>query len=137
LAQVVDASVAIAWCATTQANPLTDATFEAVAARGGHVPSVFWFEVLYVLAGLEQRRVVTAVDVDTFTGKLAVLALTVDASYASPMMEALQAMARRYRLNIYDAAYLELALRTGLPLATRDEKLARAAEQAGVTLFTP
>jgi predicted nucleic acid-binding protein len=136
VAQVIDASVAVAWCATTQASPLTDAAFELAVEQGGHVPAQFWFEVLHGLARLERNRAVERVTVDTFVEKLAVLALRIDGAYSSADMLRLHRTARRYVLNIYDAAYLELALRLGLPLATRDASLARAAKAAGVPLFS-
>lgn len=137
MAQVLDASVGIAWCVTTQATALTDAAFEAVAATGARVPSIFWFEVLYALNGLAQRQVVARADVDTFITKLAALTIVIDEARSSTDMATLNVMSRHHRVSIYDAAYLDLALRTGLPLATRDTRLARAAESAGVTLFKP
>jgi predicted nucleic acid-binding protein len=79
---------------------------------------------------------VERVTVDTFAEKLAALALRIDGAYSSADMLRLHRTARRYGLNTYDATYLELALRLGVPLATRDATLARAAKEAGVPLFS-
>lgn len=137
MAQVIDASVAIAWCVRSQATPLTDAALAAVVATGGRVPSPFWFEVLYGLAVLQRRHVVLAGVVDEFLVNLSELMLAVGATPSPEQMIDLRRLASRYDLSIYDAAYLDLALRSGLPLVTRDVALARAAEQAGAVLFTP
>ena len=54
-----------------------------------------------------------------------------------PSYDAVFALAARYALTVYDAAYLELAIREGLPVATLDNALTRAAEQSGVAVFKP
>jgi predicted nucleic acid-binding protein len=136
MAQVIDASVAIAWCAPSQANQLTDAALNAVGEGGAHVPTPFWYEVLYGLAGLEFRGIVRRADVDDFLSDAKAMNLVVDSAPDTAGMVELHYLARRYSLSIFDAAYLDLAARLGLPLATRDATLARAAERAGVTLFT-
>ena len=135
MAQVVDASIAIAWCAPTQATSFTRAALKAVIEDGGHVPAQFWFEVLYSVARLERRGIIARVEADEFVHLLSTLPITIAAALSSSDMVRLHAIARHYGLKIYDAAYLELALRTDLPLATRDDLLADAARQAGATLF--
>ena len=141
MAQVVDASIAIAWCAPTQATSFTRAALKAVIEDGGHVPAQFWFEVLYSVARLERRGIGplrTGLHLrDEFVHLLSTLPITIAAALSSSDMVRLHAIARHYGLKIYDAAYLELALRTDLPLATRDDLLADAARQAGATLFAP
>lgn len=135
MAQIIDASVAIAWCARRQATPLTEAALSAVSERGGHVPSIFWFEVLYGFAGLISRGILDPADAETFQSSIGQLQLTVDPAKTATEMIVLHRLARQFDLSIYDAAYLELALRLGLPLATRDASLVRAATAAGATLF--
>ncbi len=77
------------------------------------------------------------IDIDEFTIRLSQLPLVIDRSLDGAGMIGLQAIARRYSLNVYDASYVELALRTNAPLATRDAGLAKAAVAAGAALFTP
>jgi predicted nucleic acid-binding protein len=136
MAQVIDASVAIAWCAPSQATALTRAALKAVMDQGGCIPSPFWFEVIYGLAALERRQLMTGAEVEAFLVDLSEMALTLDQGLELAEMIALRELAGRHGLNIYDAAYLELALRLRLPLATRDSSLARAATAAGVPLFS-
>ncbi|HEX2216947.1 MAG TPA: type II toxin-antitoxin system VapC family toxin [Xanthobacteraceae bacterium] len=127
--------MAIAWCATTQADAFTNAVFERVLASGGHVPAVFWFEVVHGLRRLERTGTLTQEIADQFVEKLAALPLIVDAPYASEDIVHLHGIARKLALTIYDASYVELALRLGLPLATRDRFLADATRNAGATLL--
>jgi predicted nucleic acid-binding protein len=136
VAQVIDASVAIGWCAASQATSFTEAVLEAVLKSGGHVPAIFWFEVFHGLRGLEYRRIIPTTHIDEFAAKIADFMLMIDAASKPEIIIDIHRLARRYGLNIYDAAYLELALRLGLPLATRDASLARAAREAGVPLFS-
>jgi predicted nucleic acid-binding protein len=137
VAQVIDASIAVAWCVHTQATHLSDAALTAVIESGGHVPAQFWFEVLHSLIRSEQRGLVSRSNVDEFITQLAEHALTIDRAYDATEIIKLYRMARQYRLKVYDAAYLELALRMGVPLATRDAALAQAARAAGVELLRP
>jgi predicted nucleic acid-binding protein len=135
VAQVIDASVAIAWCAPSQANALTRAALMAVVEDGASAPAPFLFEVIYGLARLERRRLISQADAREFLIDLSDLALALDHEIELQHMIDLRRLAANYELNIFDASYLELALRTGLPLATRDKALARAATAAGVPLF--
>jgi predicted nucleic acid-binding protein len=137
VAQVLDASVAIAWCATNQATPLTTAALKSVLADGAAVPSPFWFEVLYVLTGLMQRRMIRQDDFEIFLDEVSRLDITVDRAFDTDEMIKLHRLAEQYSLTIYDASYLDLALRSGLRLATRDASLASAAERAGAWLYRP
>jgi predicted nucleic acid-binding protein len=136
LAQVIDASVAIAWCVQSQSTAITIASLKYAIANGGYVPPTFWFEVLHGLARLERRGTVSRIDIDEFTRLLSDLSFVIDGPLDAAAMIGLEIMARRHSLNIYDASYVELALRTRTPLATRDAALAKAATAAGATLFT-
>jgi predicted nucleic acid-binding protein len=136
MAQVIDASIAIAWCVPSQSTPASVSALKSTFADGGYVPAQFWFEVLHGLARSERRGAVLRAEVDEFVGLLSKLSLKIDTAYDNAAMVRLHVMARHHALSIYDASYLELALRVGLPLATRDAALARAARAAGVALFS-
>jgi predicted nucleic acid-binding protein len=73
--------------------------------------------------------------IDIGLAQLRALPLREDGSKTLDRLHDIVSLARRHELRIADAAYLELAVRTALPLATRDAALARAAEAAGVALF--
>ena len=79
---------------------------------------------------------ISRIEIDERTRLLSDLSIVIDRPLDAADMLGLELMARRYSLSIYDASYLELALRMKAPLVTRDLTLARAAKAAGATLFT-
>ena len=88
-----------------------------------------------VIAKAEARALVTEARSEAFLEMLEEIEIEVDAAtFAHALSDTLQ-LARRYKPSAYDAPYLELALRTGLPLATLDEDLQKAAKKAGVKKF--
>jgi predicted nucleic acid-binding protein len=135
--QVIDASVILAWFVRSQADAMTAASLEAATDGGGHIPAHALFEVFHGLAGLERRRLMSKEAVDGFVGRIGALPLNIDRSYDPTEMAKLHDLSRHAGLSIYDASYLELALRLDLPLATRDVRLATAAQKAGAKLFAP
>jgi len=132
---VVDASVAAAWCFDDEVSPFTEAALDEVVRNGARVPALWLVEMTNVLAMAERRGRLDAERVDGFLEGL--LALPVDLDHGEPgvLWPALVRIARAQRLTAYEAAYLELAMRLGLPLATQDASLRTAAERVGVTLF--
>ncbi len=99
------------------------------------VPMTWELEVANVIAKAEEKALVTEARSGAFLEMLEDVDIEVDtATFAHALSDTLQ-LARRYQLSAYDASYLELALRTGLPLATLDEDLQKAARKAGVKKF--
>jgi predicted nucleic acid-binding protein len=137
VAQVLDASVAVAWCATNQATTLTQAALIEVIAHGALVPSSFWHEVFHGLARLTRRGIVQLDEIEVFIKDVSALDFSIDPARETNEMIALYQLSQQNALSIYDAGYLELALRSGLPLATNDKALASAARDNGVVLFAP
>ena len=135
MALVIDASIAVGWVARAHATALTNAALSLVAREFGCVPSCFGIEVTRALRDHERRNLLTADMVDIGLAQLRALPLREDSSRTLDRAPDIVALARRHALRIADAAYLELAVRMALPLATRDVSLARAAQAAGVTLF--
>jgi predicted nucleic acid-binding protein len=132
---IVDVSVALAWNVAEQATPLAERAADHVAEHGGAVPFHFHLELCNALLVLERRRRLTRHDVDTALQNMTLLNLVQDEGPDGTIDEIVLPLARRHALSAYDAAYLELALRTELPLATRDRALAAAARKAGARLF--
>jgi predicted nucleic acid-binding protein len=85
----------------------------------------------------ERRKRATEAKVTTFLGLLKSLPIRIDDSTASQAWQETISLARLHGLSVYDAAYLELALRLGLPLATLDGRLKAAADAAGVLGYEP
>ncbi|MBK7665250.1 MAG: type II toxin-antitoxin system VapC family toxin [Candidatus Methylophosphatis roskildensis] len=135
---VLDASVALLWL-VPETNPTgadyASATLMALKESQAVVPSLFALEAANVVGKVEARGVVTEADSQRFIALLGRLDMVTDQATATHALGDTLNLARRYRLSAYDAAYLELALRTGLPLATLDADLARAATTAGAPIF--
>ncbi len=107
---------------------LTQDTGEAL------VPGVWPLEVANVLVKAQAKGLVSEARASAFVGLLAEMAITADASTAARALGDTLQLARRFKLSSYDASYLELALREGLPLATLDADLQSAVLQVGGTL---
>ena len=137
MAKVLDASVAIAWCAPNQATALTRAALVDVIENGALVPSSFWYQVFHGLARLQRRGIVSQDEIEDFVTHVSEFDFSVDPARNTAEMVDLYQLSQHAALNIYDAGYLELALRSGLPLATTDRALASAARDAGVAMFNP
>ena len=135
---VLDASVALLWLApeTNRAGvEYAVATLMALKESQAVAPSLLALEAANVVAKLESRGVVTEADSQRFIALLGRLNIVTDPATAARALGDTLNLARRHRLSAYDAAYLEVALRKGLPLATLDASLARAATTAGVPIF--
>jgi len=137
---VLDASVALSWLlrdADAREASYAFAVLKALRAGGvaASVPTIWGLEIANVLARAERKDQITEAQSESFLGLLQALQIEADsATFAQALTDTLQ-LARRYRLSSYDASYLELALRTALPMATLDEDLRRAALKAGVKHF--
>ncbi|HRK38874.1 MAG TPA: type II toxin-antitoxin system VapC family toxin [Burkholderiaceae bacterium] len=135
---VLDASVALLWLvpATNPAGvDYAEATLVALKDAQAVVPSLWALEVANVVAKLEAKAIVTEADSQRYVALLSKLHIVTDPATATHALGDTLNLARRYRLSAYDAAYLELALRTGLPLATLDAGLVKAATTAGVQIL--
>ena len=127
---VLDASAALAWALPEQ-SPAAEAARLRIAADPALVPALWWFELRNGVIVNERRGRIAEAESGRFLQRMSALPIVFD---HSPHETTLMALARRHRLTVYDAAYLELALREGVPLATLDEPLASAAASEGVDL---
>ena len=96
------------------------------------VPSLWWFEIRNILVVNERRKRITESDTGVFLRDLAGLRIRID---REPEEGAVLRLARTHRLSVYDASYLELAMREAIPLATLDGELAAAARMEGTRLL--
>jgi predicted nucleic acid-binding protein len=129
---VLDASIAAAWAFRDEDHGDAASALALIRTNEAHVPSLWWFEVRNTLIVSERRRRLTEADTAAFLRELSRLAIVVD---RAPEEQAVLALARHHRLTVYDAAYLELARRERLPLATLDTALASAARKEKVSLI--
>jgi predicted nucleic acid-binding protein len=99
------------------------------------VPALFFLEAANVLARAEKRGLITPSASLSFTELIKSLPIKADERAAIDLLDLVAPVARRYALTAYDSAYLELAIRLNLPLATLDEALIKAAKKANATIF--
>lgn len=134
---VLDNSVTVRWCfGDGKPSELAYAAEILDALRGtqARVPAIWGLEVANVLARAEDRGLITEARSEAFLALLRRLHIDSDLETSAQSLGNTLQLARRYRLSSYDAAYLELALREGLALATLDDDLRKAAMRAGVTI---
>ena len=133
---VADASVAIAWVHPAQATVDTDAMLDHLAAGDSLVVPALWaLEVTNALTILRRRRKLTADETRMAINILRDLPMTIDHEGTAVAFTRLVDLAWEHGLTVYDATYLELAIRRKLPLASNDVHLKQAATRSGVTLW--
>ncbi len=132
---VLDSSIALTWCFDDETSPDTERLLDRVRDEGAIVPGLWYVELGNVLLQAEKRGRIT---VSGVAGRLALLRdlpLTTDQETTARAWREILALARTEGLTTYDATYLELALRHGRPLLTKDKDLAAAARRLGVVVL--
>jgi predicted nucleic acid-binding protein len=132
---VVDASVALAWCFPDEASEHADAVLVALKGQAIVVPAVWGLEIANAMLAGERRKRLKQPEILRFLALLEGLSIVQDGQAVSESVSNVLPLARHYDLSAYDAAYLELSIRLGVPLATLDAKLQKAAQRAGVKIF--
>ncbi len=132
---VLDVSLTCAWCFADEASAEAWSLLERLKIGRAHVPSLWLWETGNVLIQAGRRSRITSAAIRTFLGLLENLPIAIDQANVRTAWHDTLALAGSHRLTSYDAAYLELALRLGLPLASRDQALNAVASQEGVPLL--
>ena len=128
---VIDNSVFMAWCMGDEDDPTANNAMLRMIDEGGVVPRIWWYELRNALLMNERRGRISQQQVlDTLADSQA-LGISIDDGHDEAQVLDL---ARRLELTVYDSAYLEVALRRSLPLATLDDRLRKAAETIGVAV---
>jgi len=135
---VLDNSVAMRWLLAS--NKTTDQRYaesvlKSLANAEAIVPNLWHLEAANVLLGATNRNEIEVSELERFTVQLENLPISIDTLTAHQVFGHTISLANAYRLSSYDAAYLELALREGLPLATLDKDLLRAAKRSDVEIY--
>ena len=136
---ILDNSVTMRWFfgdGKPQELAYAGKVLDAMQNARARVPATWGLEVANVIAKAEAKGWVTEARSEAFLEMLDGVDVEVDAATFSHALSHTLQLARRYKLSSYDASYLELALRLGLPLATLDEDLQKAAKKAGVKRFS-
>lgn len=131
---VLDCSVAISWCLVDENDDYANAILAMMPDSEAFVPGIWSLEIANVLLVAERRNRMTQEQSEQAIALLQSLLIQVDTATDANALGATLTLGRQEGLAAYDAAYLELALRLGLPLATLDNRLALAATRCGVGL---
>jgi len=132
---VVDASVALAWCFPDEASDYADAVLVALEGQTILVPAIWGSEIANAVLAGERSKRLRQPEIRRFATLLGSLSLVQDTQPVCDHVGNVLPLAREYGLSAYGAAYLELSIRHGAPLATLDGKLRKAAQKAGIRTF--
>jgi predicted nucleic acid-binding protein len=132
---VIDASVALAWCFPDEASEYADGVLVALDGRTAIVPAIWQVEVANALLVGERRKRIRQPEARRFIELLKGLSILEDGQPFAETVSNLLPLAREYDLSAYDAAYLDVAVRHGAPLATLDKALQKAGRAAGLKIF--
>jgi predicted nucleic acid-binding protein len=132
---VIDASLTVSWYFEDETTPATEAILESVSETGATVPTLWRLEVANAFQSAIRRKRITAPYRDQSLAELTNMPITIDADTNVYAWTTTLRIAERFALTIYDSAYLELAQRRSLPLATLDAELREAAAALGVTVL--
>jgi predicted nucleic acid-binding protein len=134
---IVDCSMAMAWYFKDKATPYTNSVLASLATERAVVPVQWPLEVANVLLMAERRRRSNQTRAAKWLRYLSALPIAIDQETPFRSFDPIINLARSQKLTAYDASYLELAVRRGLPLATLDRDLKKAAQVVGVSLYLP
>jgi predicted nucleic acid-binding protein len=112
-----------------EAHPIAEAALDLIQTSGAVAPSIWWFEVRNAFVVAERRKRISKAVTRKVVGALEMLPITVDRAAVG---DTLMRLARAHGLSVYDAAYLELAMRISAPLASLDRALIKAARTEDV-----
>lgn len=129
---VLDASVTACWAFNDEKHSHADTAFALIQRDEAVVPSLWWFEIRNMLVIGERRKRIAESDTAAFLRYLSLFSVRTD---KLPDEAQVLRLARVHRLSVYDACYLELAQREGIPLATLDAELSSAARAERVPLI--
>lgn len=135
---VLDNSVAMRWLLSSQKKvdqAYADKVLQSMVDSEALVPHLWHLEAANVLLGAEKRGELTVGEVEGFIVQLESLPIQVDPLTAQQAFSRIIGLSRAYKLSSYDASYLELAIREGLPLATLDKDLVKAAKKSEVPIY--
>jgi predicted nucleic acid-binding protein len=135
---VLDNSVAMRWhleSEKTTDQKYSESVLQSLTYSNAFVPNLCHLEAVNVLLGAEKMGDTSLGEIERFIAQLEDLPLYVDSLTANKSFSRTMALARAYKLSSYNAAYLELALRKGLSIATLDKGIVKAAKKADVGIY--
>jgi len=132
---VLDCSMAMSWCFSDERSDYSDRVLASLQTDEAIVPSIWILEILNVLLVAERANRLREADSSRFLQLISELPISEIASSSRSESSMILTLARQNNLSSYDASYLELAIREGVPMATQDRRLIEACRKSGVTVF--
>ena len=132
---VIHPSVLVSWLTLNERTSQADALLDQVEAKGALAPSLWRYEAANLLSGLRRRRQASEATLDEMAVALPRLRIAVDIETDLRLFGPIYVLSVRRNISVYDAAYLDLAIRRNLPLATLDHALRQAAHDEGTPLL--
>ena len=132
---VIDCSVAVTWCFEDEATTASDGLLDRLGEEAAAAPAIWPLELGNVLVMAERHGRINATQIAECVALLQELPVAVDEETPRRALDDVLALARAEGLTTYDASYLELAMRLGVPLATKDKELRQAAEKLGTSVL--
>lgn len=132
---VIDNSVVMSWCFEDENCEYADSVLESLKKYTAIVPSIWPLEVCNVLLVAERKKRLSDSDSSQFIALLSELPITVEQEPPARMFSEIFTLARKFGLSTYDASYLDLAVKRGIPIATLDNRILSAAKQNNVLVM--
>ena len=132
---VIDASVALAWCFPDEVSEYADEVLIALEGHAILVPPLWPVEITNAVLIAERRKRIKQPEIRRFVELLDGLRVSMDSQSVTENVSNILPIAQEYGLSAYDAAYLDVAVRHGAPLATLDSALQKAGRKAGIEIF--
>ena len=129
---VLDASITLAWCFEDEASRATDDILERLSSEPAFAPALWRLEIGNVLVLAERKKRIDFAKIADFIGSINSLDIRIDKETNTTIFNDIIKLAYNEKITTYDATYLELAMRLGLPLATQDMLLKKVATKLGV-----
>jgi len=133
---VLDCSVVLTWFFEDESDPRADSALSQLSKTEAIVPPLWFFELSNAILVAERKKRLSEADAARIIELIGDLPIAVDMDTATNALQETRLLAKEHNLSVYDAAYLELAMREGLLLATLDKYLEKAAKKAGVKVLT-
>ena len=129
---VPDNSIVLSWCLADENDPTADRAMRIVIEDGAVVPGIWWYELRNALVVNERRGRLDPADTRSTLADVREMRFAIDRDHDEAV---LLELSRRHNLSVYDAAYLEVARRCALPLASLDRRLCEAASACHVAVL--
>ncbi len=133
---VLDASVTLAWCFPDETDPYALQVLNLLTTHEVLVPAIWTLEIANALVVGERRNRITRSESERFIALMHASPITVDGSAMQSISDGILSIAREQQVSAYDAAYLEVAMREGLPLASIDGRVRTAMTALGIPAVT-